>query len=65
MTCQTLMIEKVPLGPTRDRTVVLTPCDHGMSESVPVLIKKLRMAILPFYPSRPERFPFCLLNYHS
>ena len=22
-------------------------------------------AILPFHPSHLERFPFCLLNYHS
>jgi hypothetical protein len=32
MTCQTLMIEKVPVGPTRYRDVVLTSWDRGMSD---------------------------------
>jgi hypothetical protein len=30
-----LMIEKVPVGPTRYRTVVLTSWDRSMSDSVP------------------------------
>jgi hypothetical protein len=34
MTCQTLMIEKVPVGPTRYRNVVLTSWDRGLSGSV-------------------------------
>jgi hypothetical protein len=37
---------------------------RGISDSVPVLSKKLKMAILPLYHSRPERFPDRLLNYH-
>jgi hypothetical protein len=31
MTCQTLMIEKVPVGPTRYRDVVLTSWDRRLS----------------------------------
>ena len=36
LTCQTLMIEKVPVGPTRYRDVVLTSWDRGMSDRDPL-----------------------------